>query len=68
MAMPDHIMVKRNHHGVIDMSTKHHVCDNCNSEFKIKYDESQCESDPIYCPFCSEYMIETDDYGDDDDE
>jgi hypothetical protein len=50
------------------MSTKHHVCDNCNSEFKIKYDETQCESDPIYCPFCSEYMIETDDYGDDDDE
>lgn len=66
--MQDLITVKRNLHGVINMITLHHICDNCSSEFTIKYDETQCESDPLHCPFCSEYMIETDEYGEDDDE
>lgn len=39
------------------MATLNHVCDNCESEFTIKYNEELCEDDPIYCPFCSEYIL-----------
>ena len=39
------------------MSTLHHTCDSCDSKFTIKYDENLCEDDPIYCPFCSEYIL-----------
>jgi DNA replicative helicase MCM subunit Mcm2 (Cdc46/Mcm family) len=49
------------------MESIHHICDNCGSEFHIKYDSSQCEDDPNFCPFCAEIMIETD-FDDDEDE
>ena len=39
------------------MASLHHVCDSCDSEFTIKYNEEKCEDDPIYCPFCSEYIL-----------
>jgi DNA replicative helicase MCM subunit Mcm2 (Cdc46/Mcm family) len=49
------------------MSSLHHVCNECGSEFTIKYDENQCESDPQNCPFCGEYIYDLD-VNDDDDE
>lgn len=39
------------------MVNLHHTCDNCDSEFTIKYNEEKCDDDPIYCPFCSEYIL-----------
>lgn len=48
------------------MATLHHICDNCGSEFSIKYDEMQCEDDPHFCSFCGEFMVETDEFEDDD--
>lgn len=39
------------------MANLHHTCDNCDSEFTIKYNEEKCDDDPIYCPFCSEYIL-----------
>jgi hypothetical protein len=65
MAMPDLILAKRNLHGVIKMSV-HQTCDNCESEFTIKYDRERCEDDPSYCPFCGEMLIEFDTVDDDD--
>lgn len=41
------------------MATIHHNCEECDTDFKIEYDEMESESDPTYCPFCGEYMIET---------
>ena len=48
------------------MASLKHICEACSSEFTIKYDSEQCESDPIHCPFCGEYLLEAEDYGDDD--
>lgn len=39
------------------MTTLNHVCDNCESEFTLRYNEELCDDDPIYCPFCSEYIL-----------
>lgn len=38
-------------------SKLHHTCDECESEFAISYSENNCDDDPIYCPFCSTYLI-----------
>jgi hypothetical protein len=35
---------------------KHH-CTNCDTKFRINYDNEEAESDPVYCPFCAEYII-----------
>lgn len=45
-----------------------HECENCGSKFSITYDEDECESDPISCPFCQEYLFLDDDEVSDDDE
>ena len=45
------------------MASLHHICSECSSEFTIKYDDEQTESDPIHCPFCGEYLIEAEDFG-----
>lgn len=51
------------------MVTLHHTCDECGSEFTIRYDETECESDPQNCPFCGEYLVyDSEDVNDDDDE
>jgi len=42
------------------MNTLHHICDNCSSEFIIKYYEDDVEDSPSYCPFCAEYILEVD--------
>lgn len=47
------------------MATLHHHCEECNSEFSIKYDEEQCESDPQNCPFCGEYIYDLGEVDDD---
>ena len=38
-----------------------HKCESCSSEFVIEYDEIESETDPLYCPFCSEYMLDIED-------
>lgn len=48
------------------MSKLHHTCHNCDSEFTIRYEQENCESDPTYCPFCCEYILEADDDNEDD--
>ena len=50
------------------MATLNHTCDNCESEFTLKYNEDLCEDDPIYCPFCSSYiLLDSNELQDDDD-
>jgi hypothetical protein len=44
----------------------HQTCDNCESEFTIKYDPEACEDDPRFCPFCGEMLIEFDTVDDED--
>ncbi len=39
------------------MANKHHSCE-CGSKYVIQYDKEVCETDPLYCPFCGEYMID----------
>lgn len=48
------------------MKTIRATCDNCESRFIISYDEYSTEDDPVYCPFCGEYI--TDDMEKSDDE
>ena len=43
------------------MARLHHNCEECSTDFVIEYDEMESESDPIHCPFCGEYMIDTED-------
>ena len=50
------------------MANLTHKCSDCDSKFTIKYDENQCDDDPIYCPFCSSYiLLENDELQDDED-
>lgn len=39
-------------------SSIHHNCDVCESQFIIHYNEDLCEDDPVYCPFCGNYITE----------
>lgn len=48
------------------MMTVNHSCDECGSEFTIKYDQELCEDDPQYCPFCGEMLIEFESVDDED--
>jgi DNA-directed RNA polymerase subunit RPC12/RpoP len=41
------------------MTSNQYVCEDCESEFIIKYDEEVCESDPLHCPFCSAYLLDS---------
>lgn len=45
-----------------------HKCQECDSQFKIIYDEEKCDDDPHLCPFCGEYIIEDTDDADRDDD
>lgn len=40
------------------MAAVHHTCDNCDSEFTIKYDEDEAADSPHFCPFCGEMLID----------
>ena len=48
------------------MASFKHTCDNCESEFTIKYDEEATESDPQFCPFCAEMIVDVDKLDEDD--
>jgi hypothetical protein len=39
------------------MTTLKHHCANCDTKFRINYDNEEAESDPTWCPFCAEYII-----------
>jgi formate dehydrogenase maturation protein FdhE len=47
------------------VSIKHH-CSECESKFKIEYDELNCEDSPTFCPFCGTYIQESEMEQDDD--
>ena len=47
------------------MATVSQTCDNCDSEFTIKYDIDTCDDDPQFCPFCGEMLIEFESVEDD---
>lgn len=47
------------------MPTLKHTCDNCENPFKIIYDPEVTTDDPVYCPFCAEYIITEKDDSDD---
>jgi DNA-directed RNA polymerase subunit RPC12/RpoP len=49
------------------MKSLNHFCEDCESEFTIRYDEIKTEDDPRYCPFCSSYILDSE-YEDNDDE
>jgi DNA replicative helicase MCM subunit Mcm2 (Cdc46/Mcm family) len=48
------------------MEAMHHTCDNCDSEFTVKYDEELVDDKPQFCPFCSELLIDFEKVEDDD--
>jgi DNA replicative helicase MCM subunit Mcm2 (Cdc46/Mcm family) len=49
------------------MTTMTHTCDTCDSTFTIKYNESETDTDPGFCPFCGEMIIDCE-FDDDEDE
>lgn len=49
------------------MQTLHQICDNCDSDFTIKYDEESVEDSPQFCPFCGEILIDFEKIEDEDD-
>jgi len=48
------------------MASLKHTCDNCESEFTIRYDEEQAADAPHYCPFCAEMIVDVDELNEDD--
>jgi rRNA maturation endonuclease Nob1 len=48
------------------MVTLHHICEECTSEFTVKYDEELCDDSPHFCPFCGEMLVETEEVQDED--
>jgi len=50
------------------MVSLRHTCSECSSEFTIRYDDEQTESDPMHCPFCGAYILEDMDNIEDEDE
>lgn len=54
------------------MIKDHFVCNECESEFDLKYNDELVEGLPTFCPWCCAYISEEeenlDDYVGDDDE
>ena len=50
----------RKDHIVFQMKILKYNCESCDSQFSIQYDPLICESDPVHCPFCSEYLLDND--------
>lgn len=48
------------------MEAMHHTCDNCDSEFTVKYDEEKVADSIKYCPFCAEILVDFEKVEDDD--
>lgn len=45
-----------------------HKCQECDSDYKIIYNEEEAEDQPHLCPFCGAYIIEDTDDNDRDDD
>jgi hypothetical protein len=41
------------------MKVLKHKCFECESKYKLEYDERIVEDDPTYCPFCGTYIQES---------
>ena len=50
------------------MASVKHSCDNCGSNFTIRFDEDQVEDNPSFCPFCAEMIVDIDELDEDEDE
>ncbi len=48
------------------MASLHHICEECSSEFTIRYDDEQTEDSPHFCPFCGEMMVDVEDFEEED--
>ena len=45
-----------------------HICESCDSEFTLNYDDLVCEDAPSYCPFCGDYLdVDEDDFENEED-
>ena len=42
------------------MKSLKHCCENCDTEFRITYNEEYAEDKPTFCPFCAEMIIDQD--------
>jgi hypothetical protein len=40
------------------MPINEYKCIVCESEYEINFDEEKCESNPTYCVFCGDYILE----------
>jgi len=49
----------------ICMRTLKNHCENCESTYKIVYDEELMADSPKFCPVCSEYILEDSENADD---
>ena len=47
------------------MASLKHTCDNCESEFTIRYEEDSVADSPHYCPFCAEMIVDVEEIEDD---
>lgn len=46
------------------MAKLKHKCEECDSEFVVKYEENEVADRPTYCVFCASYILdeETEEY------
>lgn len=35
-----------------------YVCEDCDGEYTIVYDDDVCDGGPTYCPWCAEYITQ----------
>ena len=47
------------------MKSLKHYCDNCESEYKITYNEDTVADKPTFCPICAEMILDQDEEDDD---
>lgn len=40
------------------LKTLKHTCDNCESDYKIVFDEETVADQPQFCPICAEYILD----------
>lgn len=50
------------------MSAFKYQCETCESVFTINYQETDCESDPSFCPFCADPLFYDEDLDIEEDE
>lgn len=42
------------------------ICENCDSEYTIKFVKTTVAGDPCHCAFCGEQIVEADEHEDED--